>query len=92
MKLVYLIPIVIAIAVYLILMTLKRKLPVEKFRRVVLGVGITCAVVAAVAIFMSYQISGDKTQLYKLALPAVIFVILGSAYRRNKKNAGNPDA
>ena len=56
----------------------------QKYSRVFIIVGILCAAIAMIAIFLSFYFSGDKTQLYKLGIPAMILIILAFCNKKNK--------
>jgi len=86
MKLLYIIPIVLAILLFLGVRMLKEKYSGEKFIRSLQMIGLLFCALAVVAILMSFYISGDKTQLFKISFPMVIAIITIEQIRRNRKS------
>jgi len=85
MKLLFIIPIGLAVLLFLGVRLLKNKYQGQKFNQTLQIIGLLFCTMAIIATFISYYYSGDKTQLYKLSLPALIAIIAIEQIRRNKK-------
>ncbi len=64
---------------------LPMKFKSEKFKKTLLIIGLLGSIVSIILILISYYISGDKTQLYKLSLPAMILMLSILQIRQTKK-------
>jgi peptidoglycan/LPS O-acetylase OafA/YrhL len=84
MKLLYIIPLALAVILFAFVWVKRNKTNKEKSIRILRIVGIACSLLAAVAILFSYYYSGDSTQLFKLSLPALILSILIFQTKQNK--------
>jgi len=87
MKLLYLIPITVAVLLFFGVRLLKNKNSIRKFKRTFQIIGFVFCIMAIIAIFISYYYSGDQTQLYKLSIPALMVIIAIMQIRRNKKSS-----
>ncbi len=83
---VYLLPTVLAIIVFVFIMWLKTKMPIDKFRKTMLIVTAVCALLSIVSVVMSYYFSQDKSQLTKLSLPGMLLVLTVVLYKKAKEN------
>lgn len=86
MKLLYFIPIALAVALFFGIRLLKNNNQSEKFKITLQMIGLIFCILSIIAVFMSYYYSGDKRQLYKLSLPLIIGIIAIEQIRRNKKS------
>jgi hypothetical protein len=85
MKLYFLIPVIVAILLFAVVQLLKKKMPNDKLKYWLLIIGIFCGVFSIIAISVSAYYSGDKTQLYKVSLPAIIIIIAMAQINSIKK-------
>jgi len=83
---VYLLPIVLAIIVFVFIMWLKTKMPLDKFRKAMLIVTAICAILSIISVVMSYYFSQDKSQLTKLSLPGMLLILTVVLYKKAKEN------
>jgi L-asparagine transporter-like permease len=85
MNLFFVIPVIVAILVFVFVRLLKKKTPNKKLKYRLQFIGICCCVISIVAILASVYYSSDKGQLFKLSLPVLILIILGEQMRQDKK-------
>jgi predicted PurR-regulated permease PerM len=76
MNYLYIIPIVLAVLFSILVWALKNNYHKENLKRTLQIIGILCGCIAIIAILLLYYYSGDKTQLFKLSIPALILVTL----------------
>ncbi|MFZ1675690.1 MAG: hypothetical protein WBP41_20305 [Saprospiraceae bacterium] len=86
MKLLYFIPVAIAVILFLGFRILKNKNQSEKLKITLQMIGLFFCIMSMIAVIISYSYSGDKTQLYKLSLPLIIGIIAIGQIRRSKTN------
>jgi len=86
MKLFYIIAIALVVLLFLAIPLLKKNYQSEKFKQTLQIIALLFCMLAVIAIFISYYLSGDKTHLYRLSLPVLIGIITIEQFRRNKKS------
>lgn len=86
MKLLFFIPIVLAVSLFFGIRLFRNKNQSESFKISMQFIGLFFCILSMIAVFISYSYSGDKTQLYKLSLPLIIGVIAFGQIRGNKTN------
>lgn len=84
MQLVYLIPIIMGAVVFFIVYTLKNKLPPEKFKVALTNIGIGFCVLSILAVGASVVISKNYADLFKIALPGAMLVLLFISSKKSK--------
>jgi branched-subunit amino acid transport protein AzlD len=87
MKLLYFVPIVLAVLIFFGFRILKNKNQSEKLKITLQMIGLFFCILSMIAVIISYSYSGDKSQLYKLSLPLIIGIIAIEQIRRNKKSS-----
>ena len=86
MKIIVLFPFVLAAAVFLFIMWLKTKMPLDKFRKAMLIVTAVCALLSIISVILSYYYSKDKSQLTKLSLPGLLLILTAILYKKTMQN------
>lgn len=85
MKLVIIIPLVIAVCLVVVAVLLRNKSRKELIKPFQI-IGLVLGILSMIAVFVSFLISGDKTQLFKLSLPGLIVILAILQLRRANDN------
>lgn len=85
MTILYIIPIAIAIVLFVLIIQRKEPLSAGKYGRILLIIGAVFCVLSIISVFLSYRISGDTNQLYKMSLPGTMLIIIATIHRKLKK-------
>ncbi|MEO7174578.1 MAG: hypothetical protein ABIV51_02065 [Saprospiraceae bacterium] len=90
MNLLYVIPFVLAILLFFIARLIYIRHQSAILRRNLQIVGAIFCVFSIAAIGMAYYVSGDRSHLFKIALPTLILIILFEQIKRQKRK-GNKE-
>ncbi len=85
MRLLYFIPIVLAVIIFFTIRFINGKNQSENFKITMQIIALIFCILSMVFVFKSYSYSGDKTQLYKLSLPLIIGILAFVQIIRSKK-------
>jgi len=85
MKFAFIFPFLLAIVIFAFIMWLKTKMPLGKFRKIMLIVTAICALLSVISVIASAYFSQDKSQLTKLSLPGLLLILTIVLYKKTKQ-------